>query len=502
MLNRKVSRKQVLYITDEGALHIICDGSSISDKTASESAISSSMLATLDIDKSTPLYVLFDNSEQGFKKVQVPPVSSSHLTTLLDSQAKTEFGSGHYTGYLQLPGWNKEKGGGYLFTAVNNSGRNGEILAKLHELPNQIAGVYSSPIEMAPLLEKLSDGDGGWQALITQIKSNSIRISIYENGYLVLTRLANLEDSDKPGSIASEVIKTVEYTNRLGFKEGDKVSIVSILSAELDEKVSFEMPQVSANLSYTSQEAADKLGVSHLIPADQMYADLILATYFAMKPKPAMPLYTEMLRESNKNDSILKIAKTALMILCGFFLLTAGLNVAKIASEKSKLEKAATEKKKAEKQAASQAAGIKDYPDEYKTATIEMIALNDHRPLPAMLPLDNIEKLKSVDFSNKYISDMDVRVNDDGSYITRITVMFIRPDYKNVAGVLEQVDSFVNSIKNQFAITEYEIQTDNFKEQLLGKNLADASSQNENMPVILNIIGPKKTQEGEVQDGQ
>ena len=284
----------------------------------------------VDKCRRSPVIIINDMVEQHYRKERIPKVSIVDRQNVLKRRLSVSFPNYKIRAALKLNGESKaaEKGSGgnYLFAAIAMSDQISKTLASVQSSMTRIVGVYLLPIEAADMVKTLSSkirergaGVSQWAAFIGQHENGGLRQVVTRNGNLALTRMTPIIDTDvEPDlwakEVVSELLATMSYLTRLGYKEGDGLDIIIAANESAKEPLN-QLVNIDCKLEVLNiQELSSLLGVTLSNQKDDRYADHLYAAYFAKKVKLRLPLHIK-----NLNGFILprRAATFMLVLLAG-----------------------------------------------------------------------------------------------------------------------------------------------------------------------------------------
>ncbi len=297
--------KFVLLIGDEGSILVYIQGTKVIRRLFALSPQldhTSAIRDLLSAHPSVPLYILADVIDQQYIRHNFPPVSAISVSKLVKRRIERDFQPEDITGFMRLGRDSTgRKEWQYLLIALGNTPLIQQWVDLLVELPNELKGIFLSPVEAQSYIPQLhaavtDEKPLPWQLLVSHHKVSGFRQIVLKNGKLVFTRVTQaIDDSVSAviaGNIEQEIINTLEYLRRLGFNENNSIEMLVIASQDVKETL--DLRRFSAGQSYvlTPLEISDALGFEQAALSADRFGDVVMAAAFAHSKKQHLKLHT------------------------------------------------------------------------------------------------------------------------------------------------------------------------------------------------------------------
>lgn len=295
----------VLIIGDDGAILVFLQGNTVVRRLFAPSPRpdhTASMIELMQGNPNVPIWVLADVIDQQYVRHSFPPVSSFSVNNLVKRRIERDFQAEDLTGMLRL---GREKGGrkewNYLLIALANTPLMQQWMELVVEQPNELKGIYLTPLEAQnyiPALKKAAGMNASlpWQLLITHNKVSGFRQVVLRDGKLVFTRVTQAIDDGVAaviaGNIEQEIISTLEYLRRLGFQDNDSLELLVIAAQEVKESLDLNRFRVGAAQMLTPLDVADMLELQQAALSADRFGDVVMASWFATTKKRALKFNT------------------------------------------------------------------------------------------------------------------------------------------------------------------------------------------------------------------
>ncbi len=502
------NKKFIITVGDSTSCFFYVHKGKLQETIIADSPVDNKILARLKKDERTPILVLMDITDQIYKNHEFPPVKGKNLEKLIQNQIRKDFGLDHLTAYHKFSkiqtGKKKVKDtkAKYNLIALNDGEPYGTWLKKLDELPNQLIGPYLMPVEQVEALRaiKVSKGLSGWHLLITETKTSNIRITVYDDENVVITRIiTNQFDSRESLAkyIRTETDNTVEYIRRLGLGESGKINITAISSNELATALkALDKPRYAGEELYLGASDIDKkLKLSVGKSSQENSADRILA-HILSGAKPRLPVQSEQAREKEnlkKYGLIFFIAAFLIFGYMGYLILSNYLDNKETQEKNSRVIK---EKRSNQRKYDELKEQLKVYPEDYQKSVIDYNTIHNTYNNERLLPINIIDEFAEVLDTTTFLSNLNIRnaKKDIGpAYVARFDIKFSEVDLSNVAGSLDEITDFIERTK--VAMPNYIIGAEDYKDEILSKNILNNDEEREDVKILLNIQGPVESDE-------
>lgn len=294
------SGRFTLIIGDDGAILVFMQGNTVVRRLFAPSPRpdhTASILELMQGNPGVPLYILADVIDQQYVRHNFPPVSALSVNNLVKRRMERDFQAEDLTGSLRI---GREKTGrkewSYLLIALANTPLMQQWLELLVELPNELKGIYLTPLESQnyiPALKKhMARPAMPWQLLLTHNKVSGFRQVVLRDGKLVFTRVTQAIDDGVPaviaGNVEQEIISSIEYLRRLGFQDNETLEILVIAAQEVKESLDLERFRVASYEVFTPLDVADMLDLQQAALSADRFGDVVMASWFALTKKRAL----------------------------------------------------------------------------------------------------------------------------------------------------------------------------------------------------------------------
>ena len=282
--------------------------------------------------KRKPVVILNDMVEQHYRKEKMPKVGALDKGAVLKRRLSLAFPNYNIRAALKL----KEKkgnavGASYLFAAIPSGDQVKKTIQAVDMSGASIQGLYLLPVESSEMVRALSAKlskkrahKAEWVTFVGQHQGGGLRQIVIRNGELALTRMTPIIDTDvEPDLWAKEVsvelLSTMSYLARLGFKETDGLDVI-IIANDSAQTVLEQSVDVGADLEImTASEAASFLGINLGQQKNLRYADALHAAYVAKKPKLKLPMQSSAIDGVTKPRQIAALLIAGLLVGCAYF---------------------------------------------------------------------------------------------------------------------------------------------------------------------------------------
>jgi hypothetical protein len=333
------SKKFVLIVGDEGAILVLMQGAKVVRRLFAQSAQPVHTAAVLDIIKANPkvpIYLLADVIDQQYIPHTFPPVSQLSVGGLVKRRLERDFQPDDLTAALPL---GRDKSGRkewkFLLIALAKTALVSSWIDLLVELPNEMKGVYLSPVEAVHYLAMLNRALSNskqlpWQLLISYNKISGFRQVVLHEGNLVFTRVSQAIDDTVAaviaGNIEQEIMNTVEYLKRLSFDASANLAVTIIISQDVGESIDVARFGFGSAHILSPIQVAELLGLEQAALSADRFGDVVMAAAFGVAKKQRLRFVTAYI---SKLDNLRKIcsairgaAALACVLIVGFAALT------------------------------------------------------------------------------------------------------------------------------------------------------------------------------------
>lgn len=297
--------KFVLLLGDEGAILVYLQGKTVVRRLFAQSPQpdhAAVLLELLAAHPATPLYVLADVIDQQYVRHSFPPVSALTINNLVKRRLERDFQAEDITGAIRL---GREKSGRkewqYLLVALAYTPLLQQWLDLLVEQPNELKGIYLTPVEGQNYIPQLHNAMTSarplpWQILVSHHKISGFRQIVLQNGKLVFTRITQAIDDAVPaviaGNIEQEIMNTLEYLRRLGFTDNATAELLVIASPDVKETLDLNRFAAGQAWTMTPLEVAEALDLQQAALSADRFGDVVMAAAFARAKKRHLKLMT------------------------------------------------------------------------------------------------------------------------------------------------------------------------------------------------------------------
>ena len=256
LLQKLILKKFVLFVNDDGALlTFFYKGKPIESVKVNgvqdENILSLSKL--LQKHPRTTIYILSDVSEQSLNIIDIPSNNRKVAKKLISRKILKDFNKNDLNNYYPIKKLDAEKkDSSYIIANIANISPLSDWLNYLDNFSNYIQGIYSLPIELESLSSDLENNyllkntkksksktiknksrlKAKWQMVVIQNNIGGIRILVSCNGKVVFTRMLTFNsdnfDQYQVDVLKNQIIGTIEYLRRIGFKDKDGIKIFFI----------------------------------------------------------------------------------------------------------------------------------------------------------------------------------------------------------------------------------------------------------------------------------
>ena len=331
--NKDVKDQFILSIGDEGAVFSHFDDGKLANKLFVESPLAPDIgliEKLMAAYPKVPVHILVDVIEQNYSQQVLPPVSSLGIRQQIQRRMKRDFQPNDLNNVYPL-GRSKEgrKDWNFLFISLANADPFAKWLDFVLRQNNDFKGVYLLPVEAMRLIGdigkvSMDPKKSEWELLVLHNKVGGFRITAFKNGKLIFTRLAlNLIGDNVAeiivGNMEQEIFNTVEYLRRLTFKGEAESKITIIAGADILRKVDPKVLKFGTVQLLTPYQLANKLALPPAVTEKDKFADILVATHFAVTKKHLLKF------DSPYTRQIAKLYQFRKLLYGVFVLIMAGL---------------------------------------------------------------------------------------------------------------------------------------------------------------------------------
>ncbi|MBL0319227.1 MAG: hypothetical protein IPP74_08070 [Alphaproteobacteria bacterium] len=305
-MNKNLPTAYTFLIGDDGAVLIYQNKGNV-ERRAFCRAVNSpdikNIRSILNENPLAPIYMLVDVSEQSYIQHSLPAVSSLTVQRLAQKRLEKECASTDLRTFFLL-GRAKEgrKDWNFMFVASPFKPPVSDWVDYVCGLPNPLKGLYLLPIELQPMIKKLSKTfapknakDTNWKFFVSYNKVSGLRLVVLHEGKIIFTRSLHLSDTIPDivaGNIEQETINTVEYLRRLTFQDSDGLEMIFLVSKEIKESLQSSNLKADIVTLLTPYEVASAYKLENAALPTDKYADTVLCSYFLQAGKPVQLVNT------------------------------------------------------------------------------------------------------------------------------------------------------------------------------------------------------------------
>ncbi len=340
---RKAKGKRFVFIVgDEGAILVFMQDSKVVRRLFAPSAQPSHTEAMRELmvnNPSVPAYLLADVLDQQYIPHSFPPVSSLSVGGLVKRRLDRDFQPDDLKGSLPL---GRDKAGRkewrYLLISLAKTPLMSEWFDLLTNLPNEMRGIYLSPIEaihyVAALNKALSnERPRRWQLFISFNKVSGFRQVVTCDGKLKFTRVSQAIDDAIPaviaGNIEQEIINTMEYLKRLEFRDNAEMEATVVVAPDVGESIDMKRFGFAGARVLSPLQVAEALGLEQAALSADRFGDVVMAAAFGITKKHTLRFATAFMDKLAKIYMARRAVRAGSILLSLLFL---GLSVVSVIS--------------------------------------------------------------------------------------------------------------------------------------------------------------------------
>lgn len=256
-------------------------------------------------NKLVPIYILLDTVDQSYKKRVYPSIKITDLSKIIRRDLASDGDKESLKNYILLKQPKYEKSLSqdsrrreFMFVSISASETINAWINFMVNLPNQLVGVYTVPLESYNLYlglknsikaqSKIKNKKTNLCCFVIESKAGGIRQMVFSQQGIIFTRVFgyDAQQSDFLKKYEQDIYSTFEYLKRL-FPEltiGD-LQIVNILPQEILEKLKGVQNAELNLLNYTPYKAAVDCGFANLLSNDSKFCDILISRIFFKKKK-------------------------------------------------------------------------------------------------------------------------------------------------------------------------------------------------------------------------
>ena len=264
-----------------------------------------------------PIYILTDVSEQNLKTIKIPSSNPLVIKKLLSRRIARDYNKKDLNNFYPLTEKHKDKSStSFVVSNISSVPPLSQWVEYLKNLNNPIDAIYSIPIELSNLEKNIipnlkkkgySITEALWSMTVIQTKMSGFRINVLKNSQLIFTRLLNYEnittDINEVEALKNQIIGTVEYLRRIGFKDKQGINIFALFNSKLQKILPASSIQ-GYNLIYIQENEFLELIYNGKIPKSRInIIEQDISAYFIKKGK-YIPFFTKTLMKISSLNNI------------------------------------------------------------------------------------------------------------------------------------------------------------------------------------------------------
>ena len=331
LLQKLILKKFVLFVNDDGALltffykgkpveSIMVNG--IQD----ENILSLSKF--LQKHPRTPIYILSDVSEQSLNIIDIPSNNTKVAKKLIRRKIIKDFNKDDLNNYYPIKKTTStKKDSSYVIANVASIPPLSDWLNYLNDFSNHIQGIYCLPIELKSLSIDLDNYfsprktkkpklkknkrktklQSKWQMTVIQNNIGGIRILVSCDEQVLFTRMLTFDhknfDQYQVDVLKNQIIGTIEYLRRIGFKEKDGIKIFFICSDHFYQELGIHNTVNYKIVRVLSNDLASIIYNKDIPKNRDGTIEQDISSFFVNKGK-YLGFYTNSIRKINKINNI------------------------------------------------------------------------------------------------------------------------------------------------------------------------------------------------------
>lgn len=495
---RFIFKKFVLIVGDNGARLTLFE-KGIPTETVEISGVGDDNIGDVAIllrkYAKVPIYLFADVSEQHFKHITIPSTNPIIIKKLLSRKIARDAKKGDLHNYYPFKDKDNidKNSSHYIIVNISRVPPLSDWLDYLKGLPNTIDAVYVTPIELhnlpddiEPYLKKKGKAipTSRWKMLVIQSKIGGFRIVVTKDSQVIFSRMLNFEeelDAEHIETLKNQIIGTVEYLRRIGFKDKHGISIFLLFYDSLHEFFDGNSIKGYTTVKIHQEDIASIIYKKHS-PVSRVHSiEQDICGYFVNKGK-FVSFYTknlEIVSTLNNVNVGLTLATMFSMFFLSIFLL---LNIQNINSISNNIDKFAFRKNKLSLK-------LETIRQEKFGFDIDEDKVIDVSKLHAMLdakkldPLEIIIKLSVIKPDNIKIKNYTWNQIEDKAVSLEVDATFISKDL-SYEELFTRYDGFIRELKTEF--NKYDIEHSELPDTIsFDLNLED-------IPIDFQIKGPHR----------
>jgi hypothetical protein len=256
-------------------------------------------------NKLVPVYLLLDTIDQSYKKRVYPSIKITDLSKIIRRDLASDGDKESFKNYIALKQVKQGKSLSqesrrreFMFVSISASETINAWVNFIANLPNQLVGVYTVPLECYNLYlslrnsvkaqSKAKNKKSDLCCFVIEGKAGGMRQMVFSQQGIIFTRVFgyDTQQHDFVQKYEKDLHGTFEYLKRL-FPDlviGD-LEIFNILPQEVLDKLK-EIQNTELNLvNYTPYKAALDLGFADLLSKESKFCDILISRIFFKKRK-------------------------------------------------------------------------------------------------------------------------------------------------------------------------------------------------------------------------
>lgn len=339
-------KRFVFIVGDEGSILVFMNDSKVVRRLFAPSAQPSHTEAMRELmvsNPSVPVYLLADVLDQQYIPHSFPPVSALSVGGLVKRRLDRDFQPDDLKGSLPL---GRDKAGRkewrYMLIALAKTPLMTEWISLLVDLPNEMKGIYLSPIEAVNYVSALhkalsNERPQRWQLLISFNKVSGFRQVVTCDGKLKFTRVSQAIDDAIPaviaGNIEQEIINTMEYLKRLEFRDNAELEATIVVAQDVGESIDMRRFGFGGARVLSPLQVAEALGLEQAALSADRFGDVVMAAAFGIIKKHTLRFSTSYIDKLSKLYTVRRAVRAASILVSLLFLGLAGLSVVGVISD-------------------------------------------------------------------------------------------------------------------------------------------------------------------------
>ncbi|MCK5295373.1 MAG: hypothetical protein KAJ75_00655 [Alphaproteobacteria bacterium] len=325
----------VLSLGDENAVLVYCVDGKAKKAWLSSSDYEKStdnFKEAFEVNPDAPVYLLLDIHEQLYRDEVIPILNIFDKAKVLDRHLYSIFPGNCLHSYMPIEteknGFflsSENKTNNYLFIGVPISDLVKGWLGIMDKIHNPFSGTYLLPVESTGLVKKLlpklkKSKEPCWQVLIGYNIAGGIRQIVLKNGYLIMTRLTQINPELSSSTNCADEIQrnfnaTVSYIKRKGYSDNDKLDAVFITSDTIRKHIKDSDTETRTVTIMTPEQVGKRLGLGNISSSEPPFCDMIHAVWFAANSRKKLRFRRNMATGKSLKKTIVQFAPYVLAVL-------------------------------------------------------------------------------------------------------------------------------------------------------------------------------------------